>query len=658
MQKILLLTTLFNLCLHCSLSAADPVPRPVTVCSGANVIIKGDLLTLTSTYYLWEFYLGDTWIDAPGLNTEQNYLLSSLHNPSAVNIAFNLRRKVVIGGVPVYDSYYYVTVQPIIPVTNNLITSPVVNYFCSYGNPATLMGTTPSSGSASFFYQWQLSSDNITFSNINGAYSKDYTPGRITATTYFRRIAISDGCGTTSTSNTVKLSVATPLANNTIVHPDIALLCMNVDPAAITGVLPTGGNGTYTYRWQKSTDNITFTDIVGATGPDYDPPGLSQTTYFRRSVVSEPCNTPLNSNVVTIRVMPELLVPDFDELRVSICSGTSTTLSVNNPIAGMTYNWYDSPDRSNLLFVGQTYTTAALTADKKYYIASDNGVCSSSAMAEIQVDVVPLPESNVLANGGKTSTCSGSTAEFRVVSPNPDFTYNWYTVSRGGTAIGSGSSWTTPAVTSSTTFYLEVVNKQGCASAARQPVEVAVLPVLQAAVVSIDHVTQHSITFRWNVVEGATGYKVSIDNGLTYITPSSGSNGLTHTVDGLRGSESVSIRVKATGSLNCQEGESSTPLTGETEQEFDGLFVPNAFTPNGDGKNDVVYVRSQTVKTLKFYIYSQWGKQLFYSANIANGWDGTSSGSNQPVGVYVYMVKAIMNDGRELNKKGTITLIR
>ena len=658
MQKILLLTTLFNLCLHCSLFAADPVPRPVTVCSGANVIVKGDLLSLTPSSFLWEFYLGDTWHNAPGLNTEEHYLVSSLHNPSAVNIMFSIRRKVMVAGVPIYDSYYYVTVQPIIPVTNNLITSPVVNHFCSYGNPATLIGTTPSSGSAAFFYQWQRSSDNITFSNINGAYSKDYTPERITVTTYFRRIAISDGCGTTSTSNVVKLSVAPALADNTISQPDVSLLCMNVNPAAITGTLPTGGNGTYIYKWQKSLDNITFTDILGAAGPDYDPPGLPQTTYFRRLVVSEPCNTPLISNVVTIRVMPELLIPDFEELRVSICSGTSATLSVKNPIAGMTYNWYDSPDRSNLLFVGQTYVTAALTADKKYYIASNNGVCSSSSMAEIQVVVVPLPNANVLANGGKTSTCSGSTADFMVVSPNPDFTYNWYAASRGGTVIGSGSNWTTPAVTSTTTFYLEVVNKQGCASAARQPVEVTVLPVLQAAIVSVDHVTQHSVTFRWNAVTGATGYKVSLDNGLTYITPSSGSNGLTHTVDGLGGSESVSIRVKATGSLNCQEGEISGPVTGETEKVFDDLFVPNAFTPNADGKNDVVYVRSQTVKTLKFYLYSQWGKQLFYSSDIGNGWDGTFRGINQPVGVYVYMVRAIMNDGRELNKKGTITLIR
>ncbi len=108
----------------------------------------------------------------------------------------------------------------------------------------------------------------------------------------------------------------------------------------------------------------------------------------------------------------------------------------------------------------------------------------------------------------------------------------------------------------------------------------------------------------------------------------------------------------------CQESENSTATTGETIKEFDDIFVPNAFTPNNDGQNDIVYVRSQTLKTLRFYIYSQWGEQLYYGTNIASGWDGTFKGNSQPTGVYIYTLKATMNDGREINKKGTITIIK
>lgn len=650
--------TLLTFSLHCSLFAADPAPRPVTVCSGANIIIKGDPLNMVPSSYSWESYQGDNWVTAPGLNTEQDYLVSSLHNPSMVNIAFTLRRKSTTGGITAYDSYYYVTVQPILPITNNVITLPLINSFCGSGTPGTITGSTPSNGIASFIYQWQTSEDNLNFKNIDGAFSKDYNPGVITTSLYLRRIAISDGCGTATTSNSIKLSVSSALTDNVITAPALSLLCANGDPTVINGNVPSGGNGNYRYSWQKSSDNITFTEIAGATGPEYDPPALSATSYFRRSVVSDPCNIPLISNTITIQVMPELVVPEPVNTTITICSGTGTTLSVKNPIAGISYNWYDSPAMTHILFTGNNYLTEALTTDKTYYVASNNGTCSSTAMGMVRVLVASLPNSDVIANEGKTSACNGSTALFSINGPNPDFTYNWYADSKGGIPIGSGTNWTTPKLSATTTFYLEVVNKEGCSSTLRKAAVVTVMPILAAAAVTVDSKSQHSITFKWAAVAGATGYQVSLDNGLSFTYPSSGSNGLTHTVTGLKGSESVTILVKALGTLACQESQISEPTTAETIKEFDDIFVPNAFTPNGDGKNDILYVRSQTVQSLAFYIYNQWGEQVFNSRNISYGWDGTFRGSTQPVGVYMYILKATMNDGREVNKKGTTTLIR
>lgn len=653
-----LLTLLLTLCLHYYSFGADPIPRPVTVCSGANIIIRGDLLTLASSSYVWEFNQGNTWISAPGVNSEENYLVSSLYNPSTVNIAYTLRRKTVIMGLLVYDSYYYVTVQPIIPITNNVIDLPLTHVFCGSGTPDTIIGSIPSSGAASFTYQWQNSDDNLTFTNINGAYAKNYKPERITANTYLRRIAISDGCGLSTISNSIKLTVLPVLADNVINPPVATLFCASGDPEVLTGNTPSGSTGLYVYQWQKSTDNIIFTTIAGANGPNYDPPMLGATTYLRRLVAAEPCNIPLVSNVVTIRVIPELLAPELEKVSINICAGATSTLSVKNPIIGLTYSWYDSAAKTKLLFVGQSYVTDVLTASKTFYVASSNNTCSSGSLGVVQVNVVALPNANVLGDNNTASICSGATATFKVASPIADVVYNWYAVAKGGSPIGSGFSWTTPSLTVSTTFYLEIVNKEGCAATNRQALVVTVMPKLQTALVAVEQTTAHSIVFKWAPVSGAIGYKVSTDGGLTFNNPSSGSNGLTHTVDGLAGSESVTILVKAIGVLDCQESTFSRPTTGETIKVFDGIFVPNAFTPNGDGKNDVAYVRSETIKTLSFYIYSQFGKQLFFSTNIGNGWDGTYKGANQPVGVYVYTVNAIMGDGSKVNKKGTITLIR
>lgn len=89
------------------------------------------------------------------------------------------------------------------------------------------------------------------------------------------------------------------------------------------------------------------------------------------------------------------------------------------------------------------------------------------------------------------------------------------------------------------------------------------------------------------------------------------------------------------------------------------LFIPNAFTPNGDGANDVFYVYGQGVKITEFRIFNRWGNEVFYSDNMTKGWDGTYKGKPQPLGVYAYYLKA---DGEcepsHDFKKGLIVLVR
>ena len=88
------------------------------------------------------------------------------------------------------------------------------------------------------------------------------------------------------------------------------------------------------------------------------------------------------------------------------------------------------------------------------------------------------------------------------------------------------------------------------------------------------------------------------------------------------------------------------------------LFIPNAFTPNNDGKNDVFKVYGTTVKGADIRIYSQWGALLFETNDNAKGWDGTSKGIPQPVGMYMYVVKVRTDDEDTFIRKGTINLIR
>lgn len=95
------------------------------------------------------------------------------------------------------------------------------------------------------------------------------------------------------------------------------------------------------------------------------------------------------------------------------------------------------------------------------------------------------------------------------------------------------------------------------------------------------------------------------------------------------------------------------------------LFVPNTFTPNGDGQNDVFYPRSGAGinKIVTFRVYNRWGTLLFERENIApndpgNAWDGSYQGSLPLPDVYVYIVDAACENGKTINKKGSVTVVR
>ena len=91
------------------------------------------------------------------------------------------------------------------------------------------------------------------------------------------------------------------------------------------------------------------------------------------------------------------------------------------------------------------------------------------------------------------------------------------------------------------------------------------------------------------------------------------------------------------------------------------IWVPNAFTPNGDGNNDVfqIYGNKAGIHSIEVKIFDRWGEKVFESENPDFEWDGTYKGVLQNINVFVYEMKIVFNDGHvNALKKGSITLIR
>jgi gliding motility-associated-like protein len=88
------------------------------------------------------------------------------------------------------------------------------------------------------------------------------------------------------------------------------------------------------------------------------------------------------------------------------------------------------------------------------------------------------------------------------------------------------------------------------------------------------------------------------------------------------------------------------------------VFVPNAFSPNNDGQNDVLYVRGVCIKDMDFYVFNRWGEQVFHSTDPAIGWNGTWRGQPCENAVFTYLLKATLMDGTEQTLKGNVSLIK
>jgi gliding motility-associated-like protein len=93
--------------------------------------------------------------------------------------------------------------------------------------------------------------------------------------------------------------------------------------------------------------------------------------------------------------------------------------------------------------------------------------------------------------------------------------------------------------------------------------------------------------------------------------------------------------------------------------DFERLIgVPNAFSPNGDGVNDLLFVEGVGITNLNFKIFNRWGEVVFDTDNLAIGWDGIYRGIPQEMEVYTYLLNATFLDGESVKLAGNITLLR
>jgi gliding motility-associated-like protein len=471
-----------------------------TICSGwVPLLLTGSVPTGgTGIYsYSWESAALPAplnWLPITGVSG-QNY------QPATLTQTTYYRRRVATGICPAFVSNdIIVWVDPVIG--NNIVGADQT--ICSGTQPAILTGSLPTGGNNTYTYQWQVSLNNVAWANIPGEINAAMLPPVLTQHTYFRRIAFAGVCDP-STSSVIRITVNDNITNNLITANQT--ICFNQNPAVLTGTLPSGGGGIYTYQWQSSTDQILWNTITPSNVQSLSGPPLTQTTWFRRIVSGGICPS-VTSQVLQVTVL-DPVGNNIISANQTICAGqNAATLTGLIPTGGTslyTFRWESSTDAVNWLQIfGVTtpnYTPTQPSASVYFRRVAVSGPCTDNSNA-IQIRVNPVP----VLTAGDAAICIGQSATLTASASVGGGVFTWN--------VPPFNTNTVTVTPNTTTTYSVDYTAGGCAANSVNPV-VTVFQLPQAGITHSDSVifcfgsnviltaNPAGANYQWNQIGGA-----------------------------------------------------------------------------------------------------------------------------------------------------------
>ncbi len=334
--------------------AGNTIGSAQSICTGSTpAVLTGTIPTggNDSYIYLWESSTTSSlsgFAPASGTNNGQNYA------PGTLSQTTWYRRRVTSGGC--------INTSPAIQITVTVLPVATFSYagtpYCQNGaNPSPtfsgggVAGTFSSSPSGLVFISTATGQVNLAAS----------TPGSYTVT---NTIAASDGCGVGTATSPITINPV--IANNSVSSPQT--ICSGTTPNTLSGSLPTGGNGSYTYNWESSTTSAVagFGNAGGTrNGQNYTPSSLTQTTWFRRTVTSGGCTNVSSAIQITVTSLPAAVTVSgggtfCNSATLTASNGGDGTIYFQGTTSGGTST--ATPSSSQLVSSPGTYYFRALSA--------------------------------------------------------------------------------------------------------------------------------------------------------------------------------------------------------------------------------------------------------------------------------------------------------
>jgi gliding motility-associated-like protein len=375
---------------------------------------------------------------------------------------------------------------------------------------------------------------------------------------------------------------------------------------------------------------FTWTPVVNITSPNTPNPTVnpSSTTTYYVNLNDQGC---LNDDSVRVRVIAQVTLNAFSDS--TICEGDSAFLHATGD--GLQYLWSPAASLNN----PQSQNPVAIVNNTtSFQVTSFVGSCSTSK--SVTITTIPYPTANA---GPDTTICFNSFAQLQGSMVAANFTWS---------PIGTLSNPNTlsPVATPPRTqaYILTVTDNLGCPKPGRDTVVVNVLPKVNA------------FAGRDTSVVVGQPMQFNASGGVSYLwTPSTAlSNPNISNPVGVYGANitSITYRVLVSDQIGCTDSAFVTVRVFDVHPQ---IFVPTAFTPNGDGLNDVIRPLGVGIKKFEYFrIFNRWGQLVFSTTTNEDGWDGKIGGKEQGTATFVWITAGIDYLDRPFFRKGTVTLIR
>jgi len=317
-----------------------------------------------------------------------------------------------------------------------------------------------------------------------------------------------------------------------------------------------------------------------------------------------------STDTINIILNPALFVNLPND--TGICIGDSIELDAWNP--GSSYQW-STGDTTRIIIVGTTGT---------YWVEviSPSGCTGGDT---INIDINPLPTVDL---GNDSSVCMRNSLVLD--AGNPGASYLWST----------GETNQTISVNSAGTYWVELTDTNGCQNADSINIGIDPLP---------------AVNLGPDPAVFCIGDSIPLDAGnpgASYIW----SNGKITRI--IAANTAGTYWVWVTDANGCQEVDSVSITVKDCDSTRNTFYIPNSFSPNDDGENDLLLVKGTGIKNIKLFIYNRWGEKVFESMDISKGWDGSYKGKLLNTAVFAWYAEVEFVDNNRIYRKGNVTLIR